>query len=316
MTKPHTGNLSNTDLAITRVFDAPRAVVWKVWTEPAHVARWWGPEHFTAPVCKIDLRVGGKYHLCMRAPDGQEFWSTGTYREIVPMEKIVCTDSFADEVGNIVPGSHYGLGDNWPDELIVTVTFEDLGDKTRLTLHHVGMPAGNMREMTEAGWSTSFDKLDAALTGDVVYPVPPDREIANSRVVNASRDRVFKAWTDPVHLARWWGPNGFTNSFHEFDLRPGGTWRFDMHAPNGATYPNESVFVEITKPERLVFDHVSNPPFRFVITFEYVSEQQTRVVFRMHFGTPEERERKKSFIGDANEQNLDRLEAELLNVLG
>src|SRR4051794_12623895 len=89
-----------------------------------------------------------------------------------------------------------------------------------------------------------------------------DREIVATRVFDAPRELVFKAWTDPEHLAQWWGPTGFTNTFHEFDLRPGGVWRFVMHGPDGVDYKNENVFVEIVKPERIVFDHVSGPKFQ------------------------------------------------------
>ena len=151
------------EIVLTRVFDAPRALVWRAWTDPEHLMRWWGPEHFTSPTCRIDLRVGGSYHFCMRSPDGQDFWSTGVYREIVELERIVCTDSFADAEGNLVPAAAYGMSGDWPDALLVTVTFEDLGDKTRLTLRQTGIPAGEMREMTVAGWNGSFDKLAASL---------------------------------------------------------------------------------------------------------------------------------------------------------
>jgi uncharacterized protein YndB with AHSA1/START domain len=146
------------ELVITRVFDAPRDVVWKAWTDPERVKRWWGPKNFTAPVCKIDLRVGGTYLSCMRSPEGQDYWSTGVYREIVPSERIVCTDSFADEKGNPVPPSHYGMGGDWPSELLVTVTFEEQKGKTKLTLRHAGIPA-DQRELCGAGWNESFDKL-------------------------------------------------------------------------------------------------------------------------------------------------------------
>ena len=152
------------DLLITRIFDAPRKLVWKAWTDPEHLMRWWGPKDFTSPVCKTDLHVGGKYLYCMRSKEGRDFWSTGMYNEIVPFERIVCTDSFADEKGNAVPASHYGMpGDDWPMELYVTITFEDLGNKTKMTLKHVGLPAGQMKEMCGAGWNESFDKLAASL---------------------------------------------------------------------------------------------------------------------------------------------------------
>jgi uncharacterized protein YndB with AHSA1/START domain len=148
-----------TELTITRIFDAPRERVWKAWTDPEWAKRWWGPEHFTSPVCRIDLRVGGAYLFCMRSPEGQDFWSTGVYSKIVPLERLVCTDSFADEKGNVVPASYYGMESDLPLELQVTVTFEDQGGKTTMTLKHAGFPEGEMREMAAAGWNTSFDKL-------------------------------------------------------------------------------------------------------------------------------------------------------------
>jgi uncharacterized protein YndB with AHSA1/START domain len=147
------------ELVITRIFDAPRELVWKAWTEPEHVMRWWGPKGFTSPVCKIDFREGGKYLFCMRSPEGQDYWSIGVYREIVPMERIVCTDSFADEKGNPVPASHYGMPGDWPQELIVTVTLEEHEGKTKMTMRQAGIPAGQMKEMAQAGWNESFDKL-------------------------------------------------------------------------------------------------------------------------------------------------------------
>ncbi len=148
------------EIVISRIFDAPRKLVWKAWTEPEQLSKWWGPKAFTSPFCKMDLRVGGKYLCCMRSKEGQDFWSTGTYKEIVPFKRIVYTDSFADEKGNPVPASHYGMpGGDWPMELMVTLTFEDHGNKTKMTLTHAGIPAGEMREMTGVGWNESFDKL-------------------------------------------------------------------------------------------------------------------------------------------------------------
>jgi len=146
-------------LIIERIFDAPRQQVWKAWTDPEQVKRWWGPKDFTAPFAELDLRVGGKYLFLMRSPEGKDYWSTGTYREIVPMEKIVATDSFSDEKGNVVPASNYGMTGDWPLELIVTVTFEDQDKKTKMTLNHVGFPPGEPREMAYEGWNQSFDKL-------------------------------------------------------------------------------------------------------------------------------------------------------------
>ena len=137
-----------------------------------------------------------------------------------------------------------------------------------------------------------------------------DRELVTSRVIDAPRERVFRAFGDPAELARWWGPNGFTSTSHEFDLRPGGRWRFVMHGPDGANYPNESVFVEVVPPERVVFQHESGPRFQMTITFSSEGAG-TRVGWRQLFDTTAECRRVARFAVDANEQNLDRLAAHL-----
>lgn len=150
--------MNSRELVIIRKFDAPRELVWQAWTQSERLMRWWGPKDFTAPVCKIDLRVGGKYLYCMRSAEAQDFWSTGTYREIVAPSLLVFTDSFADPEGNVVPATHYGMAE-FPLELLVTVTLEEDEDKTEMTLRHLGIPSGEMSEMCSEGWNQSFDKL-------------------------------------------------------------------------------------------------------------------------------------------------------------
>lgn len=153
------------DLVIERIFNAPVELVWKAWTDPEMLVRWWGPKDFTAPVYQLDFRVGGKFLYCMRSPDGKDYWGTGTFKEIVPLERIVQTDSFADEKGNVVPASHYGMNADFPLVLEVILTFEDLGDRTKLTLRHSGMPAGKDAEGASTGWNESLDKLAALVEG-------------------------------------------------------------------------------------------------------------------------------------------------------
>ncbi len=146
-------------LAISRVFEAPRSQVFEAWTEPEHVVYWWGPKDFTCPVCKIDLRPGGAYLNCMRSPDGQEFWSQGVYREIVVPERIVCTDSFADEQGRPVSPEHYGMSAAWPAEALLVAEFSEHKGKTMLHLEHSPIPPGRERDMCRQGWNESLDKL-------------------------------------------------------------------------------------------------------------------------------------------------------------
>lgn len=157
---------SGKELTITRIFDAPREFVWRAWTDPERMMRWWGPKGFTSPVSEIDLRVGGKYLNCMRSPDGRDYWSTGVYQEIVEPERIVCTDSFADEKGNVVPASQYGMSSDFPLEMLLTVRFEEREGKTKLTLTHVGFPSDEDLDGARAGWNESLDKLAEVLEAE------------------------------------------------------------------------------------------------------------------------------------------------------
>ncbi|RHX77937.1 ATPase [Leptospira yasudae] len=156
-------NQTKDELVITRIFNAPREVVFDAWTVPEQVMKWWGPKEFTTPYCKMDFRVGGRYVFCMRAPDGNEFWSTGEYKEIVRPERIVKTDSFADSNGNPVPASHYGIDGEWPEVLLISLLFEDQQGKTKFTLRHTGIPGAEVSDMTSASWNESLDKLEAIL---------------------------------------------------------------------------------------------------------------------------------------------------------
>lgn len=150
------------DLLITRELHLPVDKVWQAWTEPETCKKWWGPKDFTCPHVQIDLRVGGKSLSCMQSPEGQEFWSTGVYKEIIPFKKLVSTDSFSDEKGNIIPAASLNMPGNWPMELLVTVTFEERDGNTLMTLIHQGLP----REIIDdcrIGWQQSFDKMETNL---------------------------------------------------------------------------------------------------------------------------------------------------------
>jgi len=163
MTEGNTAtNATANALIIQRIFDAPRELVWKAWSEPERFMRWWGPKDYTSPACKIDFRVGGSFLACMRSSDGTDIWSTGVYREIIPLERIVCTDSFADAKGNVVPASHYGMGEDFPLEMLLTVTLEEADGNTKLTIRHDGMPS-EMAEGANEGWNQSLDKLAESL---------------------------------------------------------------------------------------------------------------------------------------------------------
>lgn len=132
------------------------------------------------------------------------------------------------------------------------------------------------------------------------------REIVTTRVFDAPRDLVFEAWSDPEQLKHWWGPHGFTNTFHLFEFKPGGLWRYIMHGPDGSEYQNESRFVEIVEPERIVLDHLSFPQFRLTALFEELGDR-TKLTFRQLFETAAVHTQIKYRAVPGNEDNLDRL---------
>jgi uncharacterized protein YndB with AHSA1/START domain len=150
---------------VSRMFDAPVEEVWRAFTDPERITRWWGPKDFTAPFAKMDLRVGGKYTMAMRGPDGKDYWSTGIYKEIIPHRKIVLIDSFADKDGNVVPATYYGMSSSFPLGMEITLTFEEFEGKTKFTLRYsdVGMMDEKDLEAMKQGWSESLDKLQDIL---------------------------------------------------------------------------------------------------------------------------------------------------------
>lgn len=150
---------SQKSISITRAFNLPASKVWQAWTDPESCKKWWGPKNFTCPHCTIDLKVGGKYLTCMRTKDGTEFWSTRVYKEIIPNKKLVCTDSFSDDKGNVIPASDLNMPGEWPLELLVTVRFEATGGKTKMNLEQVGIPP-EMYDECILGWEQSLDKLE------------------------------------------------------------------------------------------------------------------------------------------------------------
>ena len=160
----------DTTLIITRTFDASLEKVWKAWTDPQQIKKWWGPKDFTAPFVKVDFREGGKYLYAMHGPKGSEFdkdlWSRGTFKEIIPMKKIVATDQFADKDGNPVSPASMGMPGDWPEEMLVTATFEDAGEgKTTLKIVHEGHPEEMVKDATN-GWNESLDKLAVVAKND------------------------------------------------------------------------------------------------------------------------------------------------------
>lgn len=139
-------------------------------------------------------------------------------------------------------------------------------------------------------------------------------EIISSRVLSFSVEQVYHAFENPEILKKWWGPKGFTNTFHEFDLRPEGTWKLTMHGPEKGNYENESVFIEVDKNKRVAWKRISQPLFNMVVEFEKIDSKSSKITFQMIFSSFEECDKIRRFATPSNEENFDRLEEVLQSI--
>jgi uncharacterized protein YndB with AHSA1/START domain len=153
----------------TRLFNAPRTLVWDCFAQPERMKEWWGPKGSTIVASKMDFRVGGTYHGAMRGPDGSVMWAKFVYREILPPERLVWTHSFSDAAGGL---TRHPLSPTWPLELMTVATFEDVaGGRTKVTLQWSPVDASDderqtfnaARDSMHGGWSGTFERLDAYL---------------------------------------------------------------------------------------------------------------------------------------------------------
>ncbi|MEZ5993200.1 MAG: SRPBCC family protein [Planctomycetota bacterium] len=249
------------EILITRVFEAPIQLVWDAWTKPEHFAKWWGPKTYTSPDPKIDLKVGGRLLWAMKGPDGNVHYTAGVFRELAAPTRLVCDTHFADKTGKKIRPAEIGFPGDWHGETTISVTLEDLGKRTRMTVRQTGTPA-EFHDMSRAGWGTSLEKLAESLT--------EDRSIVVSRTFDAPRSRVWEAFTKPEHMDKWWGPDGFTNQTHEMDFRVGGSWKYTMVGPDGKKFPNYTEYTQIVEPELIAYRQGTSAEdewFRATITF-------------------------------------------------
>lgn len=289
------------EIVINRLLNAPRELVFEAFTKPEHLINWWGPKGFTNTFNNYELRVGGQWNFMMHGPDGTDYPNQIIYTEIVKPSYLAYTH------GTGQPNDTHGFS--------VTITFEDQNGKTNLTMRTIFKTTEERDYVIKQvgaieGGNQTIDKLEEQLTKMFDSP---DMVISTSRVFDAPRALVFKAWSQPEHLAVWFGPQGFANTFHQFDFIPGGHWKLTMHGPNGGNYYNESVFVEIEKDRKIIYDHISSHYFRVVVLLEDEGEK-TRMTFAMHFASSEECSKVRKVVMLSNEENLDRLAAELLKM--
>jgi uncharacterized protein YndB with AHSA1/START domain len=229
-------------MVISRLIDAPREVVFKVWTSRDHVDQWWGPDGFSTTTHEMDVRPGGTWRYVMHGPDGTDYPNRIDYREVVEPERLVY--------------DHSGDSPDDPTRFQTTVTFEDRDGKTELTMR-VLFETAALRDQVirEHGAVEGARQTLAHLAGHVENTViATDEELIIVRTFDAPRELVFKCWTEPEHFVRWWGPQGFETPACTIDARPGGSAHFNMRSSaSGMDMWYGRVFQEVTSPSRLVF---------------------------------------------------------------
>lgn len=226
---------------ITRKFAAPRDLVWRALTDPKLVAQWWGPRRYTTEVKEMDFRVGGQWRFVNKGAGGADHEFFGEYREIVAPEKIVQTFGFMD----------------FPPA-IETMTLEDQGGYTQMSITsrfpNIEMRDGMVGSGMQEGATETYERLDAVLAG-LQGPSAQlvGRELNLTRLIDAPRALVWKAWTDPKMMVAWWGPHAFSAPECEMDVRVGGKLLIVMSNPLFGDLPMTGEFTEVDPPSRLAF---------------------------------------------------------------
>ena len=240
---------SDREIVITRVFNASRELVWKAWTDPEHIVKWWGPRGFTTTIETMDFRVGGAWKHVMQGPDGVRYPNKSTFKEIVTHEKIVFSHGGGREDGE-APGANF----------VATWTFEDEGEgKTRLTGSML-FPSKEARDLVAReygaveGGRQTLERLSEHLPEMLCEPFNFTREF------DAPLDLVWRAWTERERFARWFGPKGMEMTLRAFDLRPGGMCHYSMTTPDGKEMWGKAVYREVVPQEKLVWINSFSDP--------------------------------------------------------
>jgi len=221
------------ELTISKIVNAPRELVWKVWTDPEHIKNWWGPNGFTNTIFQMDVQPGGIWEFIMHGPDGTDYKNKSVYKEVVKYEKIVY--------------------DHVSPKFQFTVTFKEQGGKTLINIEMLFETPEVRDNVVRVFKADGGLKQNSYKVEGYLRRVSFEREMSIERVINAPRKLVFDAWTDPEHIKNWWGPSGFTNPVCDVDATPGGTVLIHMQAPDGVVYPMDGEFHEIVEPKKLVF---------------------------------------------------------------
>jgi len=243
------------EIFMARVIAAPRELVFRAFTDPDHLARWWGPDGFTTTTHRMDFRPGGEWRFIMHGPDGRDYENHVVYDEIDEPSRIVYRQV----------GGEAGVETVLFQSTVIFEPQEGATPRTRLTLRMVfpsteerdrverehGAVQGGMQHLARLA-SYATQGLPTGNQHALTLVRPSETRIILQRVFDAPRDRVFEALSKPEHIRRWWGPRVMEMTVCEMDFRPGGKWRFVHRAPDGQEHPFKGEYLEIDAPHRIV----------------------------------------------------------------
>lgn len=255
------GNAEQTALAerqifATRLLDAPRDLVWAVWTDPSHLERWWGPVGFTTTTSHAAFEPGGQWRFVMHGPDGRDYLNIINFDAVEPPSRLAYR--------------HAGDGDTQDIRFEVEVLFADEGGRTRLTMR-LRFPSNAARDFVIEKHG-AFEGLKETM-GRLRDHVATLRGFSVRRTFDAPRELVWRCHTEAAHLANWWGPKGMKTTVARLDLRPGGLFHYRMDLPNGQVWWGRFLFRDIAAPSRLAY----------VLSFSDESGGITRAPFDDHW---------------------------------
>ncbi|WP_258104284.1 SRPBCC domain-containing protein [Marinoscillum sp. MHG1-6] len=294
---------SDKSIHFQRVLNAPIELVFEAWTRPEHLARWWGPTGFSLTTSSFDLKPGGIWDFIMHGPDGRDFENRIRFVQIAK------------------PGFlHYqqmGGGDTEDISFEVKLYLSEIGENQTLLSMKSTFPTAELLQRVARefgaieGGIQHLDRLEEILNESLFKNESPELEIRTTRLLNYPRKLVYEAWTNPSSLKQWWGPKGFTNTFHEYNFKEGGQWKFTMHGPDNGNYENECTFLNIQPPYLIHWNRQSQPYFRVIATFDGIAGERTHIIFRQVFENKELRDKIFKYTEGKNDENFDRLEAVL-----
>jgi uncharacterized protein YndB with AHSA1/START domain len=259
--------------------------VWKVWNDPAHIAKWWGPACFTNKNIDWNPRAGAKLNVDMVGPDGSVYPMPGRFVDVKEPELLSFITTIPDgQGGSLLEAQTDTRFDEIEGGTLVSIHIKILLQKPGIEEALAGM---------EEGWSQMLDKLSDDVHAEAGVDLAA-RTIEASRVFDAPREFIWDLWADPKHMQHWWGPRGFTLTTESHDFKPGGHWKMVMHGPDGKNYDNFHTYTEIRKPFRIVHEH-GGPELRKLIgadfiaiaTFDALDPKKTKVTMAGIFPTME-----------------------------